>query len=232
MVDLLRDPIWQFVGAIIALLALPLAFQRKRKRLSYEIDVAPVASVHEGATDLVRVVYDGREIKDPRLVRLRVINDGTEPISPSDYAAPLTLRFDTPIAPIAPTVARQHPHNLNATVAIFEAGLEVKPVLINPGDWFEIRFLLDGELPAIRLLVRIVGAPNPQPIAGVTMPARPFVASVATGAVLLFLLRSFAPQISTLAAAFLSLGVSVQIGTRLTRQADARRYPWRRGRVV
>ena len=42
MFDLLRDPLWQFIGALLALLAIGVSvalylIQRRKKRLSYEI---------------------------------------------------------------------------------------------------------------------------------------------------------------------------------------------------
>ena len=148
----------------------------------------------------------------------------------NDFAAPLTLFFDPSTTPIAPTVTRRRPPNLDAVVTLVEAQLRVQPLLLNPGDWCDVRFLLNGALPHFHPTARTVGAPNPQPILAPILPAGPFVASIESGAVLLRLLRSFATQVHVAAAATLSLGVGGNIGGLRARRMSLRRYPWGRER--
>ena len=87
--DVLRDPIWQFIGAIIGFVAIivPIVvyvfLQRRKKGLSYEIIAStPLISLQQAIKDRVVILYDGIKIETMHLLLLRVFNSGTVPILP------------------------------------------------------------------------------------------------------------------------------------------------------
>src|SRR5438445_4223381 len=93
--DFLRDPLWQFIGVIVALIAIFLTIaQRSRKEIVYEVvSDTPILSVRGEIKDQIQVLYKGKPLADARLIILRVWNLGNTPISLNDYVEPINFDF-------------------------------------------------------------------------------------------------------------------------------------------
>jgi len=145
--QLIRDPAWQFVGAVVAVLALLLSFvvaavQRRRKKIAYQILTAtPLFTVQEEVKGRIQIRLDGETVEDPSLIVIRVTSRGNLPIRPMDFERPLSFTFGDGSRVIGAEVTRQRPHNLNASVTFTDERLTVTPLLLNGGDWFEVKCL-------------------------------------------------------------------------------------------
>ena len=90
MLEILRDPVWQFVGAVLALLAIAITIwvyfaQRPRKRLLVE-RVARVPLITVGADRIpgLQITIDGHQIERATVVVVLVRNLGNAPLAAKD----------------------------------------------------------------------------------------------------------------------------------------------------
>ena len=100
MLEILRDPVWQFVGAMLALLAIAVTIwayfaQRPRKRLLVE-RVARVPLITVGADRIpgLQITIDGHQIERATVVVVLVRNLGNAPLAAKDFESSLTLDFE------------------------------------------------------------------------------------------------------------------------------------------
>jgi len=87
--DIWRDPVWQFIGAlaailfgVVAVVSLIIAvkayrLQNKRKELTYQIEVdTPLVSVDKTLKSDVEIRYRGNVVENVRLVLIKIWNSG------------------------------------------------------------------------------------------------------------------------------------------------------------
>jgi hypothetical protein len=95
----LRDPIWQFIGIVVAS-SIGFAgiwvtiWLRNQKGLAWEvISTTPVVTVRDEAKEAIQVLYQGQPVHNVSQVILRIWNSGNTAILPGDFFAPLALTF-------------------------------------------------------------------------------------------------------------------------------------------
>ncbi|WP_132545846.1 hypothetical protein [Plasticicumulans lactativorans] len=171
MIELLRDPIWQFVGAFLALLTIGLSYalyrsQRERKDLSYDIVLnSPILSVIEEDEGKLQLLYEGHPIKDPRILFVYVENTGNTPIPASDYERPIALDFGEGAKVLSAVVAFTVPKSLILELERKDHVVTIKPALLNPGDSARLKLLvshygasphIDGRVHGVKALHPVV----------------------------------------------------------------------------
>jgi hypothetical protein len=153
MSDLLHDQVWQFVGAVLALLAVFISIviyfkERRRKQVSYVIlSIDPLlgwgAAAFKGELQLT---YDGKLVDSPYLVSIRIFNSGNVPIPSSDYERPISVGFGSSARILKAEVVETVPKNLNATISLAKEPtgerLVLSPSLLNSGDSIDLRMLI------------------------------------------------------------------------------------------
>src|SRR6266853_5074399 len=99
MVDLLRDPAWQFVGAVFALIAIVASVwiflaQRPKKRLLVQT-VARVPLVALGSNGIpgLQITFNGNAVENASVFQVRVENIGNVPIVAADFEHPVRVEF-------------------------------------------------------------------------------------------------------------------------------------------
>ena len=139
-----RDGTWQFVGALLALLAVYFASkQTKRKRLQYEVQASSeLLTQNEELTGKVQVLFDGKEVSNIDLWVVRIANTGNVEILVSDFVTPVCLSFPETATVLSAVAVRSDPKNLNAIVNAAANIVELKPLLLNPKDGITIKVLL------------------------------------------------------------------------------------------
>ena len=163
MIELLRDPIWQFVGAALALLALAAAFwiyllQRQKKELAYGVlSTRRLLSVASELRSRVSVTIDGRPVEDLHLIVVGIKNSGNTSIAEADYLYALTLHVKDKTEIISAEVSKFFPSNLLVSLSFQPDKLEFKPPLLNPGDYFTVQALVSGKSPAFTSDFRLIG---------------------------------------------------------------------------
>lgn len=149
------------LSIIIAIISVFITYKAwKKKKLSYAIlvDTHPIKVSH-GAAKTIRMTFMGREVKNVRLVELKIWNSGNDTIETSDYSEPITL-----LPPIATKktlhaiITKREPENL--PIAVYTSPknyLALTPVLMNPGDVIYISLLINDYDKAILPEARISG---------------------------------------------------------------------------
>src|SRR5215207_9277121 len=98
--DLLRDPMWQFAGAVLSILAIAVSIilyllQRNRKELSYFIiSKTPLVNVAKDVGDKLEIRFDGKVVRAVHLIVVRIFNSGNVPILPIDFQRDVSIVFD------------------------------------------------------------------------------------------------------------------------------------------
>lgn len=162
MHDTLRDPMWQFVGALAAIAALVVAIvafimQRRRKQLSYEIiSNASVLTREESIAGKLEILFEQKPVKDVQLIEVKLVNSGSLPITAADYEQPVVLLLGDARV-LAYEVTKTTPKTLKASFTLRDEGLSLTPLLLNTGDSVSIRLLVAGYDSAISVDGRIVG---------------------------------------------------------------------------
>ena len=166
MPDILRDPLWQFVGAVLGIFAIIVSIvlffvQRKKKTLSYEIlSKTPVLSATEEIAGQLQILFQGKVVQKVYLLVIRLSNTGNVPIASSDYERPILIRFGEGARILTAEVSESDPKNLNAKVDIHDQGVLVKPVLLNSGDSITIKSLVSDYSGQLDIDGRIIGVKN------------------------------------------------------------------------
>ena len=152
MIDILRDSIWQFVGAIISVLALIVAIiffylQRTRKAISYEIisDVA-VLSIREELDGKIELLYERIPVQNVHLIIVKIYNSGNISIRPEDYDEkhPITILLNEESEILSEEIVKMYPNNLDVIIKSNKNQLILEPFLLNKKEWVTVKMLVSG----------------------------------------------------------------------------------------
>jgi hypothetical protein len=146
----LRDPIWQFVGVAISILALlvsviAIRVQQRKKSLCYAFsNERPILYVFdEKLKSRLTLSLDGMPVQGLSTYEVAVFNDGNVAVLPTDFIEPIRIEFGSNSKILAVAVTDSAPQDLNVTVAPNGATYSIEPTLLNPGDEFVVQFLVD-----------------------------------------------------------------------------------------
>jgi len=149
-----------WILAAIAILV-PVAFWfLDADRRSIDLRIVSVAnldpSLPDGFQGDVDISLSGAMLQRPHFVVLEVMNAGNQTIRSADVEVPLTI--DAGRASIAKVqVMNAHPASVKPKIDIFQGKAVLAPLLLNPGDSFQIGVLTSGAIPEISTDARIAG---------------------------------------------------------------------------
>ena len=155
MSEILRDPIWQFIAVIIALMTIPVSIilywkQRRRKALSYEIvSVTPLLSIKEEIKGKMRILFENKPVQQVYLILVKITNSGNLPISPSDYERAISLSFGEKGKILTAEVVETAPSSLQTSARIEGEKVVLDSNLLNQGDLVKLKILMsefDGQI--------------------------------------------------------------------------------------
>ena len=168
MLELLRDPLWQFVGVVLGIFAIGASvaiyrLQKLNKRLAYEIiSRTTLLTVREELENKVQVLYDGSTVRSLTVFLIRVWNAGSEPIRSSDFERPLSFSAIAPAQILTAVITVVLPESLMPEL-VFEAhSLTVAPMLLNPGDSLILKVLVKNASVSLKPHARIIGVTHVQ----------------------------------------------------------------------
>jgi len=148
--EMLRDPIWQFVGVAISLVALVVAvvairFQLLKKSVSYfHAYERPVFYLfNQELKERLRITFDDRKVERLSSFNLHIFNSGNVPVLPADFVVPISIEFPQDGHVFGVSVTDTTPQNLAVSIAGAEHQYEIAPLLLNPGDEFTVQFLVE-----------------------------------------------------------------------------------------
>jgi len=150
----LRDPLWQFIGVVVAI-CIFIAFyllQRNYKELSYEIIFnSPLLSSSKELEGKIQITFDGKPVSNIQLVEIKLINSGNVPITKADYEREVIFNFGDKAKILTADVAKTEPNSIKIWTHLLYANnfASFNGVLLNPGDKIFFKFLLtefDGRI--------------------------------------------------------------------------------------
>jgi hypothetical protein len=146
--ELLRDPLWQFVGALLTLVTIFVAIylfikDRTKKSIIYQVKLfLPVLSIDEKEKGDFHVLFKDQEIHDLFLISICVVNSGNMPITTQDYEKPVTFIFGETSRVYSAEVISTQPKDLIVELSIKDNSVTLAPLLLNSGDMIEIKSLV------------------------------------------------------------------------------------------
>lgn len=162
----LRDPVWQFVGVLIALVAVSLSLWlglRRTHRLAYEFRIDTLATVAPTLAGQVQIVFRGEVVADVKLVLIRILNAGTQSIRTGDFEQAIRVSFGVAARVLSVQVEKRRPADLpvRPTVEVdaenSPTAIGVAPLLLNPGDFFTLKAFVSGGESAPQFAGRVAG---------------------------------------------------------------------------
>lgn len=162
MLELFRDPLWQFIGALLAIIAIIVSIvlyyrQRRWKVLSYEIvSRTSLLSVAKEVEGKLLILFEGKSVRKVHLVEISIINTGNVPIIPVDYKKRVRLKFPGDAKILSAEVSKTEPELIEVELDVHEREIILKPTLLNDGDSITIKSLV-SELSDVIIEGRIVG---------------------------------------------------------------------------
>lgn len=163
MLDFLRDPVWQFFGFFVGLLAFVfgtwLSLRGRSRRLNYDvISKTPLLNYDlNSAKQRLQLLFNGKPIHNAELVLIKIHNAGSAPIKPDDYERPLKVVTGESSKILDAEVVDTHPKNLVVPISsIDNTSVIFKETLLNSGDYFVINTIV---VPPVKISVdgRIAG---------------------------------------------------------------------------
>lgn len=161
--DFMRDPLWQFVGAILAVLAIIISiaiflFQRRNKTLTYEIiSRTAVLSASEEIAGKLQILFQGEAVRKVHLLVLKLANTGNVPVISSDYEREINFIFSDCEKILSAEISETNPAKLIAELIVKDKNIVLKPLLLNPGDSITLKALISGFESNIEVEGRVVG---------------------------------------------------------------------------
>lgn len=145
------------VGILVAVILFRL--ERRGSSLMYAV-LSSRDIVTKPSAFPLEVRFAGSEIKNPRLVVLRIANAGIKPIEASHFEVPLSINAEGATILIA-DVTTSRPKSYRPTVFYKDASsVTLEPRLMNSKDMVEVQMLLDGDPSSIDVDGRVAGVPS------------------------------------------------------------------------
>lgn len=167
MLEILRDPLWQFVAVVLTSLTILVSYflyrkQRQRKALSYEIlSLTPILSMNEEVKGKLEIRFSGEPVQQVHLILIKITNSGNVPIVATDYERQVNLSFGEKAKILTVDIVETTPESLQVAVQKTIEGSKEKallpPILMNQGDSFTFKLLVSSFAKPITIDGRIVG---------------------------------------------------------------------------
>ncbi len=105
----------------------------------------------------VKATYQGKELADATFVRVVLLNSGGVPIKPEDFEHPITIVASSPGKVLQHRLLKAEPISLSPKLTIVDSGVQLEPLLLNPGDMLTVELFGPDNFDIERLDGRIAG---------------------------------------------------------------------------
>jgi hypothetical protein len=177
ILQLIRDPVWQFWGALVAAVGIVVAmlifwWSRQRKDLAYELlTFSPLLTEKGLSTGKVKILVNGQEADQVHLVEVKIVNSGSVPVLAEDMLVPIGFTFGVDARVLTADPFDTKPTNLEAQLDFDEDRITLRPMLLNAHDEVGVRALIadakgEGSVSAIGRVVgvSVIRKRDPPPV--------------------------------------------------------------------
>lgn len=165
--NILKDPVWQFIGVLVAVIALIATviiylIDRPVKRLQVQIlSNSPLISVNTDISSQIQILYKDKPVQTLSLILLRFENVGNEPIKEADYSEPIRILLSSKSEVGEVTIQETRPAGIDLDPRVIAANqIEIAKVLLNPGDQAVVKVLALNNDGTLDVEARIAGISN------------------------------------------------------------------------
>jgi hypothetical protein len=181
METIFRDPVWQFVGALIGIISIITSIaiviiRRQKREITYRIiSKLPLAAKVENADEQLSIYFRSRRVSDVYLYIISFKNSGNQSIKSDDYERPIAVRVTTPGRLLIGEIINTKPGSLLPEIISFDSiefkrkiiannpkgasnQLSIKPILLNPNDEYTLKIIISNyQTESLVIDGRIVG---------------------------------------------------------------------------
>ena len=105
----------------------------------------------------IQITFEGKPIQNLSLLVLRIVNDGTIPVTSSDFEEPLSFSFGDDAIILSAEITDVVPRTLKPTLDVDKNHIVLRPLLLNSRDTVSIKLLFTQYAGSIQPYGRIVG---------------------------------------------------------------------------
>lgn len=165
MLEILRDPMWQFIGAFFTIIAVIFTIiffkmQHRHKAVSYKtLSYTPLV-IKDEIGEKLQIVFEGKLVEDVNLSVIKIYNTGNTPIVSNDYERPINLYFGENSQILTTEVIEKNPDTLEVSAHIEGTRVILDPLLLNQKDSITIKTIFSQSDKSINNVIidgRIVG---------------------------------------------------------------------------
>ncbi|MCK2126748.1 hypothetical protein MX652_08610 [Thauera aromatica] len=155
---------WKFFATLLAAVAGVVApillwqFDISSRSLSVRL-VSSVALQPETGPSVqdIQIVLAGVKIESPYLSTLELTNDGSKPISASDFEGSIEVRLNKDSQVVRARISSSQPSNIPAALSTGKNVVKLQPLLLNPKDTLTFAIITSGGPPIFEPQARIAG---------------------------------------------------------------------------
>lgn len=151
---------WQFVGALLGLLALGAYWLgRSRRDMTWELlSSSPLVRGEGPLRQRLQVRFDDQPVDDVRFMLIRITNSGNSPILLPDYVEALSISTEREGNFLHAELAQASPSSLVPAFELQPERIMIRPTLLNGGDSFTLGVVTTGvRRRDVRCSARIAG---------------------------------------------------------------------------
>ena len=162
-----KDPAWQFIGVIVAVIALIASvviylIDRPVKRLQVQVlSNSPLISINTDISSQIQILYKDKPVQTLSLILLRLENIGNEPIKEADYSEPIRILLSSKSEVGEVTIQETKPAGIDLNPRVIATNqIELTKALLNPGDQVVVKILALNNDGTLGVEARIAGISN------------------------------------------------------------------------
>jgi hypothetical protein len=160
MIEILRDPIWQTVLGIVAIIISisAIRFQQNIKEITCKIlSIAPLFDVKDDMQGKLKFLFDDKPVKTAFLIVFKIMNSGKTPVTADDQKRAITVNIPADKI-LTADIIEKNPHDIDASITTQNCSITLEPTLLNPGETITIKTVAESFSGKITTSARIVGA--------------------------------------------------------------------------
>lgn len=159
MIDILRDPLWQTILGIVAIIISigAIRLQQNIKELSCKVlSIAPLFNVKDDMQGKLKFSFDDKPVKNAFLIILKIINSGKVPITADDQKRAITIDIGAEKI-LAAEIIETQPTDLGANISTNNSSIILEPTLLNSNETVTIKSVVESFSGKVSASARIVG---------------------------------------------------------------------------
>jgi hypothetical protein len=131
---------------------------RRRKNLSFLAScTAVLPKVEDTVGEKLKILFDGRWVRQIYLNIVTVLCSGNDPIRADDYEKPIEVNFGTDVGILSAEIVKPSKRCLEPAITVEKRSVYLTPILMNHGDRIDMKILTRSRPEKTLIRARIVG---------------------------------------------------------------------------